>query len=176
MTTMDEKLKMAFEFAQNSTKQLISLASAIIALTITFKKDFLGEHAAYSRSLALWSWGCFLASVVFGVWTLLALTGTLDPISPMVKTSIREKNVTIPSALQIIAFCTGLLLTVLFGITTEGHDRATRCARSFSSSTKRCPPSTERRGAHCASSSGGFHPGFPARQENLARTIRRPSR
>ena len=113
---MDDRIKKAFDFAQDSTKQFITLASGIIALTITFSKDFVGSVSESARVLALWSWGCFLVSVFFGLFTLLALTGTLEPLDKDVKASIRGKNITIPSALQIVTFFAGLVLTVLFGI------------------------------------------------------------
>ena len=114
---MDERLKKAFDFAQDSTKQIITLATAIITVTITFSKDFIGSVPPHARGFALASWLCFLVSVFFGLWTLLALTGTLEPVAgSSSKPSIRGKNVTLPSALQILTFFVGLLLTVVFGL------------------------------------------------------------
>jgi len=113
---MDLQRMKAFEFAQESTKQLLGLASAIIALTITFAKDFGGSAHPEARVYALISWGAFLASVLFGLWTLLALTGTLEPKQNGPPVSIRGKNITIPSVLQILTFFVGLLLTVVYGV------------------------------------------------------------
>lgn len=113
---MDDRIKKAFDFAQESTKQFITLSSGIIALTVTFSKDLIGSVPSSVRVLALWSWGFFLVSVFFGLWTLLALTGTLEPVKGPVNPSIRGKNITIPSALQILTFFVGLVLTVVFGV------------------------------------------------------------
>ena len=126
---MDEQKKQAFVFAQDTTKQLITLSTGIIALTITFSKDVLGTSSLFQQSLLVWSWLSFLLSVVLGVWTLLALTGTLEPeeIVATKKTSeenenqtsqptIRGRNVTLPSLLQIITFLIGLAFIVWFGI------------------------------------------------------------
>ena len=114
---MDERLKKAFDFAQESTKQFITLATGIITLTITFSKDFIISVPPGARCFALASWLCFLASVFFGLWTLLALTGTLEPGTvASTPPSIRGKNIAIPSALQILTFFAGLLLTVVFGL------------------------------------------------------------
>lgn len=73
---MDEKDKKAFDFAADLTKQPITLATGTIALTITFSKDFLQKTPASARLWALWAWGVLLASVVFGIWTMMALTGS----------------------------------------------------------------------------------------------------
>jgi hypothetical protein len=115
VNTMDDKSKMAFEFARDSVRQLITLATGIIALAITFSKDFIGTIPPSAKHLAELSWGAFLLSVLFGLWSLLALTGTLGIDAPSTP-SIRERNVTLPATLQIVSFFAGLVLTVVFGI------------------------------------------------------------
>lgn len=112
---VDHQSQKAFDFAQGAVKQLITLATGMIALSITFAKDFVSTVPAAARMMALWSWGAFLLSVLCGLWALLALTGTLEA-DPAVPVSIRGKNVTIPTALQIALFVAGLGLTVGFGI------------------------------------------------------------
>jgi hypothetical protein len=110
----DEK---AFDFAQELCKQLITLATSLIALTITFWKDVIAPQQVHSPSLAYWSWYALLASVFCGIWMLMALTGVLAPTNAAAgrKPSIRASSVVIPSALQILAFIAGLLLMVMFG-------------------------------------------------------------
>lgn len=110
---MDERIKKAFDFASDTTKQLITLATGVIALTITFSKDFLGTVPADAKGFATWAWFAYLFSILCGVWTLLALTGTLESTAAP---SIRGWNVRLPSILQILAFLAATLLTVLFGI------------------------------------------------------------
>jgi hypothetical protein len=109
---MDDQTEKAFDFAQESTKQILTLATGIIALTITFSKDFLSSVPDGAKRYALWSWGLFLISILFALWTLNALTGSLSKKEP----SIYSRNITIPSILQIISFLGGLILTVIFGI------------------------------------------------------------
>lgn len=117
---MDNKTEKAFDFAQESVKQLIGLATGLIALSITFSKDFVTTVPAGARTVALCSWAAFLASVLCGLWALLALTGTLEA-DASVPVSIRGKNVTIPATLQIGLFVVGLSLTVCFGfLATRG--------------------------------------------------------
>lgn len=129
--TMAEPLKKAFDFASDATKQLITLSTAIIAFTVTFSKDILrstpgqngsGDVAApvphSSKILLAVSWGLYLVSIICGIWTLLALTGTLEPLTDRIRQplTIRGSNVTLPSALQIVCFLLATLLIVAFGI------------------------------------------------------------
>lgn len=109
---MDDQIKKAFDFAQESTKQMLNLATGIIALTITFSKDFLRSVPAEAKLYALLSWGLFLISIFFGLWTLNALTGCLSKQNP----SIHGKSITIPSMFQILSFLGGLIMTVIFGV------------------------------------------------------------
>lgn len=111
---MTENVKKAFDFAQESAKQFITLATGIIALSITFSKDFVQHVGPSARVLALVSWGTYLASVLFGLWTLLALTGSLEA-KDGTPPSIRGKNVILPAILQILTFFVALVLTVVFG-------------------------------------------------------------
>ncbi|WP_319549497.1 hypothetical protein [Desulfogranum marinum] len=113
---MNDLRKTAFEFARDTTKQLITLATGIIALEITFSKDFVTTPDQTVYVYALLSWLAFLASVFFGVWTLMALTGTLEAEKESVPVSIRGKNIKLPSILQIISFVVGLTLTVIVGV------------------------------------------------------------
>lgn len=122
---MDDRAKTAFEFARDTTKQLITIATGIITLEITFSKDFVGKVNNDIRIYALISWFLFLLSVVSGLWTLMALTGTLEPKTPTeipetkentTPISIRGKHVTIPASLQVILFGFGLIFTFVFGV------------------------------------------------------------
>jgi hypothetical protein len=111
---VDERLKKAFDFSADLTKQLITLATGIIALTITFNKDFLRDPRSAPRSLAYWSWYCFIASVATGILTLACMTGNLDPKDKTKELTIYAPNIVVFSILQFLTFGAGLLLTVLF--------------------------------------------------------------
>lgn len=49
MADIDERTKKAFDFYADSTKQLITLSTAIIALMITFAKDILKPADGYAK-------------------------------------------------------------------------------------------------------------------------------
>jgi hypothetical protein len=109
----------AFDFAQDVTKQVLTLATGIITITITFFKDFANNAPHSAEILMGWSWVAYLVSIVFGLLTLMALTGTLQPLRPdKVKQSIQGMNVRIPALVQLACFLTALVLSVLAGIRT----------------------------------------------------------
>jgi hypothetical protein len=127
--TMDEPVKKAFDFASDATKQLITLSTAIIAFTVTFSKEILRNTAGEPNQAALVShggkillviaWSLYLFSIICGIWTLYALTGTLEQKAlKKVDISTRGPNVTVPSIGQIILFMLATGLIVAFGITS----------------------------------------------------------
>lgn len=124
---MDEQVKKSFDFASDLTKQLLTLSTGIIALTITFLKDVVGDAPTSLKWCIALAWVFYFFSIAFGLWTMMALTGSLAPLKPAEKppeirpsASIRGANVTVPSAAQVITFGIGLVLTITFGILAFG--------------------------------------------------------
>lgn len=111
MTNIDETTKKSFEFAQDTTKQLITLSTGIVAITLTFFKDFAPGSSDSARYLMTIAWVFFLVSIFFGVLHLLALTGALSGAPA----TVWNKNAVIASAFQQIAFMVGLVLAVSAG-------------------------------------------------------------
>lgn len=126
---MEERIKSAFDFASELTKQLITLATGTIALTVTFLKEIV--HPANKAELyemqdnKMWlfaAWILFLISIIAGLLTMMALTGTLEPkdkpssASILYTPTVRGTNVTIPSIVQIVAFLLGIIFTAIFGM------------------------------------------------------------
>lgn len=112
---MAKQVPISFEFAQDLTKQLITLATGIIALEITFSKDLINKVSDCARYCAIISWSAFLLSIVFGVMTLMALTGNLTRLEKGLPATIMSKNVTRPSKIQIFFFLLGLAFTICYG-------------------------------------------------------------
>jgi hypothetical protein len=112
----DDRRKKAFDFSADSSKQLITVSVGIIAFTITFSKDFIGNVGSGSKVLALIAWVFYFISVFFGLVTLNALTGQLEPgdESPS-QPSIWAKAVNKPMGIQWATFMGGLLMTLIFG-------------------------------------------------------------
>jgi hypothetical protein len=142
---MDERQKKAFDFAADLTKQLITLSTGIVTITLLLSKDLIGP-----RWLAVAAWTFYLLSTVFGLWALMALTGTLAPLkknpAQPAGAGHREfeigRNVRIPSILQVSAFGIATLLTlgyvfVAFAHPSKGSPPAQNCSCSCISA----PPS-----------------------------------
>ena len=106
LTTAQEK---AFEFVQETVKQVITLSTGIIALTITFVKDFIGEGAPHGAEVLLAvAWLFYILSVICGVWTLLSVTGSLNEGG----TDVFSSNIILPAIPHVLTFVIGLGLTV----------------------------------------------------------------
>jgi hypothetical protein len=113
----DEQTKAAFASASDASKQLITLATGLLGLEITFAKDMITTLDETSKYLVGVSWILLLLSVIAGVWTLLALTGSLgEEGTALTPKAISGRNVRIPATLQILLFLVGLLVTVWFGM------------------------------------------------------------
>jgi len=114
---MDDQTKAAFAGASDTAKQLITLASGILTLEVTFAKNIMDAKLDQTaRYLIAGSWILLLLSVIAGVWMLLALTGSLGQLTPPTSSTIYGSNVRIPAFFQILLFIGGLALSVWFGI------------------------------------------------------------
>jgi len=111
-----EGLKSIAELA----KQIITLGSALIGVTVTFADKFRevatpGVRLAASPLLG-WAWIAFVASILFAVLTLMAVTGSLNEIDQMGSESQPERgNTKIWAAPMLLSFLIGLILTAIAG-------------------------------------------------------------
>lgn len=113
---METNVEKSFDFAADLSKQLITLSSGIIALTVTFAKDIFKSAPADAQDWLIAAWIAYFISILGGIWHLMALTGTLDPLDNQTKISIQGWNCRIPSIIQILLFLVGLVLTIAYAI------------------------------------------------------------
>jgi hypothetical protein len=114
---MTEAERKAFDFAQEATKQLLTLATAVFALTLTFIKDAVaGEDAKNVLEWLHAGWGFYIASIAFGVVTLMMLAGNLERPHRGQKPSIYGWNIVVFAIGQVGSFGCALVLTAIFGI------------------------------------------------------------
>jgi amino acid transporter len=114
----------------DATKQLITVATGVITVTVIFSKDL----TTWSRSLALLAWITLLASVFCGVLVLFNMGGLLDALAKGkdanktndagknpkktkgdAEEGIRESGNLLLSQTQVGAFMVGMLLMLFFG-------------------------------------------------------------
>lgn len=141
---MKENQKKAFDFAADTTKQLITISTAIITLTVTFSKDILGDSIDSPKELLIATWAVFIVSIICGVLTLMTLTGTLQPMkkkTPVTENkeansgsevideddcadiNINNKNIRIFSISQSLFFIAAIIMTGIFGYLSLGSGK-----------------------------------------------------
>jgi hypothetical protein len=113
---MDDQTKAAFGSATETIKNVITLSSGILTVSITFLKD-INKHPS---SLEVWiieaSWVCLLLAAVSGVLTLAAITGTVARSKPLEATALYGANIARPMAACMFLFVVGLMLTAAYGM------------------------------------------------------------
>ena len=117
---MPKKIEKSFDFYLEGIKQLISIASAIIAFSVVFSKDFLGIENVntWMKAVLIVSWILFAISIYAGSLAINALTGQLDPgpeADPNHEPSIWAGPVRILVDAQQKLFIFGIVLILVFG-------------------------------------------------------------
>ncbi|UOQ66800.1 hypothetical protein [Hymenobacter volaticus] len=120
---LDPQLQLAFSYANDLAKQIISLSTGILALTITFNKDVFASGSRRAIRYIIAAWILLLISIVCGIWSLMALTGTLA--QPLEGNYVNRPlsigfNARFPAALQILFFLFGIALIIIHGIFSFG--------------------------------------------------------
>lgn len=116
MVTSEERRREAFGATTDKAKQLITLASSILTVTITFRRDVAPEVSQDPSDVLLLVWITYATSIGFGVLTLLGLTGELgqsrhDP-------TLSHWTVRWPPRLQGLTFMLATTPIVWFGSRT----------------------------------------------------------
>ncbi|MGK7896188.1 MAG: hypothetical protein AB4372_21890 [Xenococcus sp. (in: cyanobacteria)] len=125
---MEEQLKMAIMQAVGLAQELINLSSAILVLSIAFVNNILKESKLCDRSLLSVSWIFYLLTIIAGIWTRMAITGSLaDGPKPM---GTMESNIRLPAAIQIILFVMATLFFLVFAIKGIYSERKAKSSRS----------------------------------------------
>jgi hypothetical protein len=110
---LDLRLQKTFDYAIDATKQLLTLGTAVLALTIT-----IGREAGTGRQgLLLTAWFSFLVSIICGIVSLYALMAEFAPRHDGSDTppSLGSWRVRSPLLLQIVAFALGTIFLVAYG-------------------------------------------------------------
>jgi hypothetical protein len=103
--------EVAFVMAKDVSTQLITVSSAIIGLSVTFIKEFKFE----TGKLLAFSWLLYLFSIVFGILTLMFLTGEVAVLAKTNGQFDFSWRALSGAGLQIICFFIATLLLAWFG-------------------------------------------------------------
>jgi hypothetical protein len=127
--TRSEGLKAATEVA----KQIITLSTAAVAFTVTFVDKFLPAGEVFASPTALFiSWALFAVAVVAGLWSLMAIHGSLDALDRQANgwtmTADQQKAAMgdfghwrLPATVAILAFIGGLIAMIVAGAHAMPH-------------------------------------------------------
>jgi hypothetical protein len=124
-----EGLKAALEL----TKQIITLSTGVITLTLTFLEKIVQPTAASASRHVPWSllaaWIFFGLAIVAAVWTLMAVTGSLNALDRKAnggelnddqQEAVREladsTHLRTPAVIMVLLFLAGIGLTILTGL------------------------------------------------------------
>lgn len=100
----------AFKFAQDLVKQIITLATGVLTITLTFLEKVSG--ASGPKTAGGWltaAWIVLIVSILAGLLALMGLTGALASD----KTTIRTLTQTVPAMVQVVAFGVGMVLVTI---------------------------------------------------------------
>lgn len=112
---MDESFRYAISQIADLTKQLMTLASGLIGLTVTFSKDMVKNANTSALRALKRGWLFMFLSLVAGIWTLMALSGSSASIKNLLQNNSIGYNARIPSLIQIILFLCGAYSFTRFG-------------------------------------------------------------
>jgi hypothetical protein len=110
---LTERTKKSFDFAADATKQLLTLSTAILALTTTLVEKVFTPSQSSVWVFLLLAWLLLLTSVLCGIWTLLQLTTSL---ANKVEPTIIDPSITMAALAQILLFVVALAVLIGFGM------------------------------------------------------------
>ena len=104
-------------FAQETVKQVITIATAVSTFTVTFADKF---KAAGSELVVPWalgaSWVLFALAIFFGILTLMALTGVMASLSEAEQNKAAYRpNVRILAGTMMLRFFLAIVATIAAG-------------------------------------------------------------
>ena len=108
-------MQFSVEFAAEVVKQLITISSAFLGLSITLLPERYRIRGRIPRTLIV-SWICLLASIALGILTLMAMTGAVSGRAPTPSEGVYAGNIRFLSVAQIGAFLNGVVFLVLHGL------------------------------------------------------------
>ena len=108
--------KLFFDSASDLAKQLITVSTGILALSITFLKDVVKVNPEINFGALKWSWGLYIASIFFGFWTLMAITGSIWNLLEANVSSQQVVHIQAPAFLQIVLFFFATIFLICYGL------------------------------------------------------------
>jgi hypothetical protein len=122
---LDPQLQLAITQVVDLADHIGAISAGILALSITFLKDVLHQPDKNDRRLITSAWVGYLLAIVFGIWTRMAVLGSLTEIHPLVEIG---DNIRDAAKAQIIAFVGSTVIFIV--LAQRGLRRADSRVRS----------------------------------------------
>jgi hypothetical protein len=118
MAPMDDQTKQAFTGASDWAKQIMTLSTGIVTLTVTLSDKIFGDLSAGAQWLLFIAWALYIASILGGIWVLTRLNDTLVLDRPLVAADVQAARK--QAFLQVLTFTAGTIVIAIFGFITVG--------------------------------------------------------
>jgi hypothetical protein len=115
--SMDERNAKAFDYARGLTTQLLTLSTGIIAVTLTFAKNFLNGATGSARNCLAFGWLAFVISILAGLIAWMGMVSQLSPCNSQQDKapSIWDLAVQVPAIIQCLCFFAAVALIAAAG-------------------------------------------------------------
>jgi hypothetical protein len=114
MATMDDQAKQAFTAASDWSKQILTLSTGILTLTVAFADKIFGHLSDTEKGFLFTSWLLYLISILGGIWVLTQLTSTLSFDRHVVPADVKQSEK--QASLQVWTFIAATAFIGVFGV------------------------------------------------------------
>jgi hypothetical protein len=122
MSELSSHTEAAFGAATDLSKQVLTLSTGILATTLALADTLFGVLSDTEKKLLWASWGLYGISLLFGIWALMALAGSLGQSTPPAASAIYKANARIPALLQFGSFLVATAVLAFFSASTIGNE------------------------------------------------------
>jgi hypothetical protein len=113
---MDGRTEQAFSSAQEASKQVLTLATGLVAITVAFLNNLKSAVSSSALVYLHLAWICAGVSVLCGIVTLMLLTGQLGRGEKFAPEAIYSRPIAWAFLGQFGLFIAGLALTIACGV------------------------------------------------------------
>lgn len=117
MTDTSKTPTRGLDKAFDTMKHITTLCTGLIGLTVTFADKFKAKDTDLTVAASMqWAWGLYILALAACLWSLLAITGSLNALDKGEGgNDAMSSNIRIPALLGLFAFGVAVLLTVIAG-------------------------------------------------------------
>jgi hypothetical protein len=112
---LDDQAKQAFTSVSDWTKQILTLSTGIVTLTIAFADKIFGPLSTSEKTFLYIGWVIYAVAILAGVMVLGALAGTLSKAGDLKAKDVYAWNVRLFALIQLGGFFLGTVALVVFG-------------------------------------------------------------